>query len=171
MVAEATGGPERVSAAERGQPPDGHRPRPLERVAPVELAEHRVDDLHGHPAGPELGPQPRGAVSARRPGRHPLPSEGRVIEMSAGEEIVHDGGGDVGGRAPATQPAGELRTRPGPAGQQIGGSQPGTTLIERRFLCSYRRAKAPAASSPVEKMPRTLRSKSSGLEAVSFAVS
>ena len=171
MVAEAAGGAGRVDAPERGQSPGGDGARPLKRVAGVEVAEHGVDDRGVHAPGPKLCPQARGAVAAGRASRDPLVCKGRVVEMSPAEEVGHHVRGDVRRRAATLQPARQLRAGPGPPRQQVRGDQPGPTGIERLLRYPYRRVDEVAVSSPVEKMPRTLRSKSSGLEAVSLAVS
>lgn len=184
MVAQPRRCAQRIGAAQGAEPPDGDRARPLERPRGIELGQRFVDQRAVHAARAELQPQARGPVAARRAGHHPLPRERGVVQVATRAEVGDDRRRDVFRRAPPAQPAGELGARPRPAGQEIGGDQPCAARIEGRTPGLQDRAKGLAGpaggafaapfskvSSPVEKIPRTLRSKSSGLVAVSLAVS
>jgi hypothetical protein len=117
--------------------------------------------------------------------------------MAQGYELSDQGGGQLGGGAAADEPAGEVGASPRTARQQIRGDPTGGRRGERRARRGLRSyfflanglppgevapggGGAPATGffcspsnviSPVEKMPRTLRSKSSALVAASRAVS
>lgn len=117
--------------------------------------------------------------------------------MAAGHEVGNQRGGQLGGGSAADEAPGEVGAGPRAAGQQIRGDPTGGRRRERRARGAGRGyfflAKGlppgevvpggggvPAAGffcspsnviSPVEKMPRTLRSKSSALVAASRAVS
>jgi hypothetical protein len=181
VVAEAGGGTDRRGAAEGREPPLGDGASPVEDVGARERVERGVDQGRGDAARAQLRPQTRGAVTARRARLHPVVGEGGVVQVAAGGKIRDDGGGDIGRRAAAPQAASQLSTRPGASGEEVGGGEPRTAGVERRAR-GYFRLKGLGApglggawlsrgSSPIEKMPRTLRSKSSGLDALAFAVS
>ena len=186
VVTEAGGGADRLSAAEGRKPALGDGASPVERVGARERAERSVDQRRGDAARAQLCAQARGAVAARRARLHPVTGEGGVVQVAARGQIRDDVGGDIGRRAAAPQATGQLGARPGAAREEVGGHEPGAAGVERRrgyfrlnglgapglgdpsavFGCSVSNV-----SSPVEKMPRTLRSKSSGLDALSLAVS
>jgi hypothetical protein len=115
--------------------------------------------------------------------------EGLIIEIAAGGEIGDDVVGDVRGRASAPESCGEVTRSPGVAGEEVGGRQPRGPRVESsartaRTRYDLLKKELPAGAtgarsldrcsndcSPVEKIPRTLRSKSSALVAASRAVS
>src|SRR5437879_5362944 len=127
----------------------------------------------------------------------PEACEGLVVDVAAGLQLVHHGTGDLRRRAPTPEPPAQLARAPGLHGQKLEGRQLGGLRVQLPRLS--RRARASAARrhqpflktpgrvtegaptnpaleesqviSPVEKMPLTLRSKSSGLVAASRAVS
>ena len=120
-----------------------------------------------------------------------MAGEGLVVEIAARGEVGDHLVGDVGGRATAPQPRGEIARGPGVAGQEVGGREPrgprvessartartGQDLLKKELPAGVTGAGARSVArcsndcSPVEKMPRTLRSKSSALVAASRAVS
>lgn len=190
MVAQTRRRARGIGAAQRGQTPARDGARPLERVGVV-AGQRRVDQGRGDAARAKLGAQARGAVAARRARGHPLAGERGVVEIAAGDEIGEHVGRHVGGRPAAAQAALQLAGRPGAAGEEVGGSQPRGPRVESSARTARGRQdrlkkELPAGEtgagarslvrcsndcSPVEKMPRTLRSKSSALVAASRAVS
>ena len=194
MVTQPGGCPLRLEAAQPRQPSLGDRAGPGERARGAEHSDRRIDEPRGDPALPQLRAQAGRPVPARRACLHPVPSEGGVVEMTASHEVGRDLGSHLRCRAAATQPPGQLGARPGPARKQVGGDEPRAASVHRDGGPSHGRPKpylrakglggvsgffadspvgpwASKVNSPVEKMPRTFRSKSSGLEALSFAVS
>src|SRR5712692_1526239 len=127
----------------------------------------------------------------------PEAREGLVVDVAAGLQLVHHGAGDLRRRSPTPEPPAQLARAPGLHGQKLEGRQLGGLRVQLPGLS--RRARAAASRrhqpflkmpgrvtegaptnpafeesqviSPVEKMPLTLRSKSSGLVAASRAVS
>ena len=188
MVAQPRRRARAIGALERGQTPARDGARPLEGVGVV-AGQGRVDQGSGDSARHELGAQAGGAVAARRARGHPVARERGVVEIAAGDEIGQHFGGDVRGRpAPAQAPL-KLAGRPGAAGQEVGGGQARGPRVESSARTARGRQdllkKEPPVGatgarsllrcsndcSPVEKIPRTLRSKSSALVAASRAVS
>ena len=188
MIAQTAGGTKWVCAPECRQPAGRDGPRPLQRIRRAQLAEGGVDQRAAHSASAQLRPQSPSAVSSRGARRHPLARKRGIVDVPTRDEIHDHRRGHVDGRTPSAEPARQLGCGPGAAREQIGGDQSRATLIEGWPGGTYVRAKGlggpgdPAGrvvlgdafsnvSSPVEKMPRTFRSKSSGLEALCFAVS
>ena len=189
MVTEARGGPRAVAALERGQPPAGDRAGALELAVFARHRQRRLDQCRGHSPRPELRAQARGAVAARRAGGDPVASEGRVVEVTPGDEIGDDFLGDGRRRAAPAQSCGEITRGPRSAGEEICGREPRGPRVESsartaRTRYDLLKKELPVGEtgarsvvrcsndcSPVEKMPRTLRSKSSALVAASRAVS
>src|SRR5262249_22120957 len=113
------------------------------------------------------------------------------VEITARGEVGDDGGGDVRRRAAPAEACGEVARGPGAAGQEGGGCGArgprgrGSARAGRaRYAVLEEELPAGGAGdggravvrcsndcSPVEKMPRTFRSKSSALVAASRAVS
>jgi hypothetical protein len=191
MVAQAGGRPLAAGALERRQPAARHRARLLELVRGGVLArgQRRVDERRRDSARPELGAQPGRAVAPGRARGDPLLGERRVVEIAAGGEIGDDLAGNRRRRAAPAQTSVEVTRGPGVARQEVGGREPRGPRVEdsaRTARARYDRLKKelPVGDtgarsvvrcsndcSPVEKMPRTLRSKSSALVAASRAVS
>jgi len=121
-----------------------------------------------------------------------------VVKIATAGEVVDDGGRHFGGCAATNESGEQLRARPWAAGQQVGRGQsrgrgvedPGGTRPAVTTARYDLRAKGLGAAglvgggasaffslsfsiviSPAEKIPRTLRSKSSALVAASRAVS
>jgi len=191
MVAQTRCGARGIGPPQRGKAPAGDGARPLERVGVV-AGQRRVDQGGGDPARAKLGAQAPGAVAARRARGHPVAGECGVVEIAAGDQIGEHFGCDVGGGPAAAQAPLQLASRPGAAGEEVGGGQPRGPRVEssartargrqerlKKELPAGETGAAGARSlfrcsndcSPVEKMPRTLRSKSSALVAASRAVS
>jgi hypothetical protein len=119
--------------------------------------------------------------------------EGLVVEIAAGGEVGDYVVGDDCGRAAPPQPRGEIAGGPGVAGEEVGGREPRGPRVESSARTARTRrgyllkkelpdgetgpagarsvARCSNDCSPVEKMPRTFRSKSSALVAASRAVS
>jgi hypothetical protein len=196
IVAKTWSNPLGGAAGERRQPLTSHPPRALQHGIASECGHGRLHQGRRHAPHPELGAQPRHPVAAGGAHRDPVVGERRVIEVTAGSEVVHDGGGDVDGCAAAHESGEELGARPGAARQQVGRGQPRGRGVEgtgrartSATTAGYDlRAKGLGAGlvggasaffsfafsnviSPAEKMPRTLRSKSSALVVASRAVS
>ena len=190
-VAQACGRADGIAPAQRRQAPARHRSRPRELRLPGDGGQRRVDEGGGDPARAELGAEARRTVATSRPNFHPLACEGRVVHVATPGEVGDHLAGHGRGSAAALQAPGELAAGPRPPREKIGRRQARGGGIEEP-LRGYDRLKkglAPAAPargcmsgglsslfcsndcSPVEKMPRTLRSKSSGLDAASRAVS
>src|SRR6185295_18041478 len=92
----------------------------------------------GNPLGEQLLPQPVAADPAPAcPGFRPPAREGPIVDVAAVGEIGHHRLGDLGGGAPAPEPAGQLAAAPGLAGQKIEGRQSGGLRVQRR--CGRRR--------------------------------
>src|SRR6266852_2761089 len=141
------------------------------------------------PTRPQLRAQARGAVAARRASGDPVAGEGRVVEMATRGEIGEDLGGDRRRRTAPAQAHRQLARGPGASRKEIGGGEPRGPRVESsartaRTRYDFLKKELPAGEtgarssrlcsndcSPVEKMPRTLRSKSSALVAASRAVS
>ena len=193
MVAKPCGGPCAVAASQRGQPPAGNRAGALELVAVAtrRAAECRLDERRTDAARPELGAQARRAVAARGARRNPVPGERFVVEIAARGQVGDDRVGDVGGRPAPAQTRSQVARGPGAAGEEVGGREPRGPRVEDSARTARTRqdflkkelpleetgagarsvARCSNDCSPVEKMPRTLRSKSSALVAASRAVS
>src|SRR5213080_1383280 len=190
-VAQACGRADGIAPAQRRQAPARHRSRPHELRLPGDGGQRRVDEGGGDPARAELGAEARRTVATSRPNFHPLACEGRVVHVATPGEVGDHLAGHGRGSAAALKAPGELAAGPRPPREKIGRRQARGGGIEEP-LRGYDRLKkglAPAAPargcmsgglsslfcsndcSPVEKMPRTLRSKSSGLDAASRAVS
>ena len=190
MVAQPRRGARAIGALERGQTPARDGARPLEGIGVV-AGQGRVDQGRGDPARHELGAQAGGAVAARSARGDPVAGERGVVEIAAGDEIGEHGGRDVRGRPAPAQTAFQLAGRPGAAGKKIGGGQARGPRVESsartaRGRQDFLKKELPVGEtgagarslercsndcSPVEKIPRTLRSKSSALVAASRAVS
>src|SRR5712691_9725363 len=194
VLAEPRGRALGPGAGDHGQSPAGEGAGPVERGLRRERGDGRVDYRRVDAADSELGAQPGGAVAARAAAVHPLAREGGVVQVATIGKIGDHRLGDFGWGAAADQTAREVGASPRPAREEIGGGQARRALIEWEQLArrappwGYGRLKKGLAvgglaasscfffspsyvSSPVEKMPRTLRSKSSGLVAASRAVS
>ncbi len=188
MVAQPRSGPGAIRTLERRQAAAGDGARPLDLVVALG-GERRVDQGPGDPTRPQLRAQARGAVAARRASGDPVAGEGSVVEIATRGEIGEDLGGD---RRRCTAPAQALRQLargPGASRKEIGGGEPRGPRVESsartaRTRYDLLKKELPAGEtgarssrfcsndcSPVEKMPRTLRSKSSALVAASRAVS
>ena len=120
-----------------------------------------------------------------------MPGKGFVVEISPRGEVGHYLIGDLRGRTAPAEPSREVAGGPGVAGQQVSGRESRGPRVEGSARTARTRQdllkKEPPAGvigagarsvarcsndcSPVEKMPRTLRSKSSALVAASRAVS
>ena len=118
-----------------------------------------------------------------------MAGEGSVVEMATRDEIGEDLGSDRRRRTAAAQARRQLTRGPGAPGEEIGGDEPRGARVEisartARPRYDLLKKELPAGEtgarssrlcsndcSPVEKMPRTLRSKSSALVAASRAVS
>jgi hypothetical protein len=189
MITQPRRGPRAVAALERRQTPTGDRPRAFDRAVVIHSRQRSLDDRCGDAPRPELRAKARGPVPPRGAGGNPVASEGLVVEIAARGEIGHDVVGDVRGRASPPQPRGEVARRPGVPGKKVGGYEPRSPRVESsartaRTRYDLLKKELPAGAtgarsldrcsndcSPVEKMPRTLRSKSSALVAASRAVS
>lgn len=200
VVAEAPGGAPRLHAGEGPETAPGGRTRALEGQPRGQRTEGRVDQRDGDPTASELRAEPGGAVTAGGARLDPLAREGRVVEVAARDEVGDDDRRDLPRRAPPHQARGEVGARPGTAREEVRRGQAGAAVVEAarstgapRYDCFREKGRPPAnglgpagfcgsagaatafeasiVSSPVEKMPRTLRSKSSGLVAASRAVS
>jgi hypothetical protein len=193
MVAKPCGGPRAVAAPQRGQPPAGDRAGALELVAVVarRAAECRLDEGRADTARPELGAQARRAVAACGARRNPVPGERFVVEVAARDQVGDDRVGNVGGRPAPAQTRSQVARGPGASGEEVGGREPRGPRVEDSARTARTRqdllkkelpleetgagarsvARCSNDCSPVEKMPRTLRSKSSALVAASRAVS
>jgi hypothetical protein len=156
-----------------------------------------VDEVAGNAARAQLGAQAAGAIAAGPPSLHPPVGEGGVVQVAASHELGDQRGGQLWGSTAADKPPGEVGLGPRTARQQVRGDPTDGRRGERRarrgrpgyfflakglppgevvpggggtpamgFFCSPSNV-----ISPVEKMPRTLRSKSSALVAASRAVS
>jgi len=189
MVAKARGGPRAIAALQRGQAPAGDRAGALELAVFERAPQRRVDERGGHAARPELCAQARRAVAARRSRGDPVAGERLVVEIAASREIGHHRVGNVGRRPAPAQSRGQLARGPRASGEEVGGREPrgprveGSArtartrydLLKKELPVGDRGARSVVRCSndcsPVEKMPRTLRSKSSALVAASRAVS
>ena len=191
MVAQARDGPRAVAPQERRQPSTGDRASALELAAVVASGQRGLDQRSRDAARQELRAQARRAVAARGAGGDPVAGEGGVVEITAGGEVGDDVGGDIRGRAAPSEACGEVARGPGAAGQEVGGCEPRGPRVESsartaRTRYDLLKKELPAGEtgdgarsvvrcsndcSPVEKMPRTFRSKSSALVAASRAVS
>ena len=188
MVAQPRGGPGAIRTLERRQPAAGDGARPLELVVALG-GERRVDQGPGDPTRPQLRAQARGAVAARGASGDPVAGEGSVVEIATRGEIGEDLGGDRRRRTAPAQAHRQLARGPGASRQEISGGEPRGARVESsartaRTRYDFLKKELPAGEtgarssrfcsndcSPVEKMPRTLRSKSSALVAASRAVS
>ena len=185
MVPQTGGDALRLPAPERRQAAAGDGPRLLELVVALERGERGVDQRGRDAPGPELGAEPRGAVAPRRASLDPVTREGRVVHVAAPDKIGHHLGRHRPRRAAAHQPRRELAARPGAPREEVARGEARGAGVEDVPRRSYRRKKVwPEGAtgdrsslfssndcSPVEKMPRTLRSKSSAFVAASRAVS
>ena len=195
IVGKAGGGAVGTGAPERAEPPAGQGPRLFQLGLGGERGQGSVDERGGHASRPQLGPQAGGPVPPARAPLHPAERERGVVEVSALREVGDDPVGDVGRRAPSDQATAQVGARPRAPGKKIGRRQAGGGQGQRAAGSGYRfrnglapgvgagPGPAPGApgagffwspsnvNSPVEKMPRTLRSKSSALVAASRAVS
>src|SRR5213593_2797238 len=171
------------------QPPAGDCAGALELAVVVHGGQRRLDQRGRDAARPELRAQARRSVAARGAGGDPVAGEGLVVEIAAGGEVGDHVVGDGRGRAAPPQPRGESARGPGAPGQEVGGHEPRGPRVEgsartARARYDLLKKELPAGEtgarsvvrcsndcSPVEKMPRTLRSKSSALVAASRAVS
>jgi hypothetical protein len=80
----------------------------------------------GNPLGEQLLAQPVAADPAAPGARLGPPArEGLVVHVATVGEVGHHGLGDLGRGAAAPEPAGQLATAPGLAGQKIEGRQSG----------------------------------------------
>jgi hypothetical protein len=188
MVAQPRGGPGAIRTLERRQAAAGDGARPLELVVALGR-ERRVDQGPGNPTRSQLRAQARGAVAARRASSDPMAGEGSVVEMATRDEIGEDIGSDRRRRTAPAQARRQLTRGPGASRKEIGGDEPRGPRVEgsartARTRYDLLKKELPAGEtgtrssrlcsndcSPVEKMPRTLRSKSSALVAASRAVS
>ena len=118
-----------------------------------------------------------------------MAGEGLVVEIAAGGEVGDHRVGDGRRRAAPAQPRGQIVRGPGAPGKEVGGREPRSPRVESSARAARTRydllkKELPVGAtgarslvrcsndcSPVEKMPRTLRSKSSALVAASRAVS
>jgi len=189
MVAQPRAGPRAIGARERRQATAGDGARPLELAVVGQGRQRRVGQRPGHAARSELGAQPHRAVAAGRAGGDPVAGEGGVVEIAARGEIDEDIGDDRIGRAASAQACGQLARRPVAAREEIDGGEPRGPRVESsartaRGRYDLLKKELPVGDtggrssrfcsndcSPVEKMPRTLRSKSSAFVAASRAVS
>ncbi len=185
MIPQARGAALGLPAPERGQAPTGRGASLLEWVPALEGRERRVDQRGGHAAGAQLGAEARGAVPPRRAGLDPLARKGRVVHVAASDEIGDHLGRDGPGCTPAHEARRQLAAGPGAPGQEVARGEARGAGVEDASRRSYRLKKllpdgvvmdrssrfSSNVCSPVEKMPRTLRSKSSALVAASRAVS
>ncbi len=185
LVAEAGGGARRARAAEGGETAEGVGARPGELLVGGERRERGLDEIGGDATGAELAAQARGAVPARRARGDPVAGEGGVVHVTTLGEVGDDGGGDVRRGAALDQARREVARRPGPAREERAGGEPRAPGVEDGAGRAYRLKKEPPEActtgrssffcsndcSAVEKMPRTLRSKSSAFVAASRAVS
>src|SRR5258705_981278 len=189
MVAQARGRGCAIATLERRQTPMRDGARLLEIAVFVPAGQRRLDQLRVDSARPELRAQPGGPVAARRTRRDPVTREGVVVEVAASGEIGHDVVRNVGGRAAPPQTRGHVARGPRVPGKEVGGREPRGPRVESsartaRTRYDLLKKELPAGDtgalsvarcsndcSPVEKMPRTLRSKSSALVAASRAVS
>ena len=189
MIAQPRRGPGAVGALERRQAPPRDGARPLELALGGLDGECGVDQRPGHAPRPQLGAQARRAVAARRAGGDPVTGEGRVIDVAAGGEIGEDFLDDGCGRPAPAQACGQIAGGPGASREEVGGREPRGPRVESsartaRTRYDLLKKELPVGEtgersvvlcsndcSPVEKMPRTLRSKSSALVAASRAVS
>jgi len=190
-VAQADGHADGIAPAERRQATARHRPRPCELSLRGDGRQRRVDERRRDAARAELGAEARRTVATGRPSFHPLAREGGIVQVAAPGEVGDHLSGYGRRSAAAFQAPGEFAASPGPPREEVGRRQARGRDVDQT-LCRYDRLKkglAPAAPargtmsggfssffcsndcSPVEKMPRTLRSKSSGLDAASRAVS
>jgi len=191
MVAQARGGARTVAALQDRQAAPRDRAGPLERAVVTRFRQRHLDERDANAPRAELGAEPRRPVAAGRARGHPVAREGLVVEIAASGEIGDDRVGDLRGRPAPAQARGQVARGPRAAGEQVGGGEPRGPRVE----CSARTARTvqdrlkkelPAGEigagarsvarcsndcSPVEKIPRTFRSKSSALVAASRAVS
>jgi hypothetical protein len=188
MVAQSRGGPGAIRTLERRQAAAGDGARPLELVVALG-GQRRVDQGPGDRTRPQLRAQARGAVAPRGASGDPVAGEGSVVEIATRGEIGDDLGGDRRRRTAPAQAHPQLVRGPGASGKEIGGGEPRGPRVESsartaRTRYDLLKKELPAAEtgarssrlcsndcSPVEKIPRTLRSKSSALVAASRAVS
>ena len=192
VVAQARSHPGSVGALERLQTPERDGARALELAAVALTGQRRVDQRRSNAPRPELGAEPRGPVAARRARGDPVAGERFVVEVAARGEIGDDLVRDIRGRAATAQARGEVAGGPRVAREEVGGREPRGPRVERSARTARARqdrlkkelpagetgaagarslARCSKDCSPVEKMPRTLRSKSSALVAASRAVS
>lgn len=191
MVTKPRGGSHAVAAPQRGQPPAGDGAGALELTVLASAAECRLDERRADPARPELGAQARRAIAARGARGNPVAGERFVVEIAARGQVGDDRVGDVGRRAAPAQTRREIASGPSAAGEEVGGREPRGPRVEDSARTARTRqdllkkelpvgvtgagarsvARCSNDCSPVEKMPRTLRSKSSALVAASRAVS
>jgi hypothetical protein len=191
MVTQPRGGPRAVTAPQRGKPPAGDRASALEIGVLTRAAERCFDERRVDPARPELGAQPRRAIAARGARRHPVAGERFVIQIAARGQVGDDRVGDVRRRPAPAQARRKVARGPGASGEEVGGREPRGPRVEDSARTARTRqdllkkelpvgvtgagarsvARCSNDCSPVEKMPRTLRSKSSALVAASRAVS
>ncbi len=135
--------------AQRGQPAPRGLAGTRQRVVAAERGERGGDHGHGDAAGAQLHPEARGAIAARGAGRDPVAGERRVVHVTAGDQIVHDLGGHVGGSAATAQLRGEIRARPRAAGEQVARREAGGLGVEnpaRRYDFSGAGALSPSVS-------------------------
>ena len=154
-------------------------------VFALEGRESRVDQRRCDATGAELGAEAGGPVAARGARRHPVAGERRVVHVAAAGQVGHDLGRDVLRGAATHEAASELARGEGTAGEEVRRREargPGVEdLASRAYRLKKELAPGVAATfssffcskdaSLAEKMPRTLRSKSSALVAASRAVS
>src|SRR5213078_3876854 len=189
-VAQARGGAGGIGPAQRRQAPTGRHPGPRELRLREDGGQRRIDEPRGDAARAELGAEARRTIATGRAGFDPLACEDAVVYVAAPGKVDDHGGGHVRRRATTLEAQGELPAGPRPPREEIrrreargGGVEDALARYDR-----LKKALAPVAlrgcmsggfssffcsndCSPVEKMPRTLRSKSSGLVAASRAVS
>ena len=188
-AAQARGHAGRIGPAQRRQAPAGRRPCPRELRLREDGRQRRVDERRGDAARAKLGGETRRTVAAGRAGFDPLAREGTVVHVAARGEVDDHGGGHVVRRTATLEAPGELAAGPRPPREEVGRRAARGGGVEATLGRYDRLKKALAAllrgiisggfssffcsndCSPVEKMPRTLRSKSSGLDAASRAVS
>ena len=115
VIAQSRSGPLRPRPCDRRQAATSHLPCPLERRGGLHGSDGRVDQRRGDATSAELGAEPRDAITAGAARLHPVAGEAGVVEIATAREIVDDGIGDVGGSAPADEPAGEVGASPGTA--------------------------------------------------------
>jgi len=189
MVAQAGGGALGAGARERGQPAARGRAGPSERLVGQERGQRGAHERRRDAPRGQLGAQARRPDAARRARLDPVAREGGVVDVAPAREVGDDLGGDRARRTAPDQARGELRDRPGAPGQEVGRREAGAPGVEdaggpRPARYDRRKKELPVAPitgfssafcsnvcSPAEKIPRTLRSKSSAFVAASRAVS